>query len=75
MQQFGDMWSSDTVQYIHSSALDFEETFGNMVKTYPFYAKIVDDIKPDFIVFDQLFTIPVGIERGIKWANLVSAAM
>ena len=50
--------------------------FDGMVASYPAtYLKLVKDIKPDFILFDQLFPSPIGIDQNIKWGNLFSAAM
>ena len=46
-----------------------------LVELYPTLTKIVEDVGPDFIIFDQICSIPVGIDKGIKWANLFSFAM
>ena len=75
MQKFGETWSEDLVRYTHLCAPVLEQYFQGLVKTYPILTKVIDDIKPDFIVFDHLFSTPVGVDKGIKWANLFSAAL
>jgi len=75
MQQFAKTWSDDLVSYTHNCAPVLEMNFKGLKEMYPILNEIIDEIKPDFIIFDQLFSLPTGKDRGIPWANLFSAAL
>ena len=50
-------------------------TFNSTREAYDDLNAIVEQVQPNFIIFDMLFAIPVGKDKGIPWANLCSAAM
>jgi hypothetical protein len=75
MQYFGDTWTVNPVEYIHKSSPLLLEMFEKIKLLYPNVSQIIENIKPDLIIFDQLFALPYGKEEGIPWVNLFSAAM
>lgn len=75
IQFFGQSWSADAVKYCHESGKIMEMGFKALVDMYPIHTALIEKIKPNFLIFDQLFTVPTGIDQGIPYANLFSAAM
>ena len=76
MQQYGDTWSTDSVKYIHESAPIFDAMFQSaIVAAYDDLTKIVKEVKPSIVIYDQLFATPAGQDQGIPWANFFSCAV
>lgn len=76
MQQYGDTWSTDCVKYVHESAPIFNMMFESAIMgTYDDLTKIVKEVQPSIVIYDQLFATPVGQDQGIPWANFFSCAL
>ena len=75
MQHYGDTWSADSVKYVHESAPIFNMMFESLTAAYDDLTKIVNEVKPSIIIYDQLFATPVGQDQGIPWANFFSCAI
>jgi len=74
MNDFGPTWSSDCLKTIQVSAPIILGIFNSTRASYDDLNAIVEQVQPNFIIFDQLFSIPVG-KKSIPWANLSSTAM
>lgn len=70
IQQFGSIWSANFLESLLVATPIFAQSFDSMKASYDDFAKIVDAVQPNFIIFDHLFSMPVGKDRGIPWANL-----
>lgn len=58
MQQFGSMWSANFLESLLVATPIFAQSFDSMKSSYADLAKIVDELQPNFIIFDHLFSMP-----------------
>ena len=70
IQQFGSFWSANFLESLQTATPIFGQMLDSMKATYDDLANIVDEVKPNFIIYDHLFSMPVGKDRNIPWANL-----
>ena len=70
MQQFGALWSANSLESLLSSMPIFAQTFDSLISSYDDLSKIVDQVQPNFIIYDHIFSMAAGKDRGIPWGNL-----
>lgn len=58
MKEFGAIWSANFLESLLESMPIFAESFDSLKASYDDLSKIVDQVRPDFIVFDQPFSTP-----------------
>ena len=51
----------DRVEFVNKMAEDEFEFYEQSKLIYPEITKILQDLKPDFFIFDQIMTTPIGI--------------
>uniref|UniRef100_A0AAN0N7Z6 UDP-glycosyltransferase n=1 Tax=Polyphagotarsonemus latus TaxID=1204166 RepID=A0AAN0N7Z6_9ACAR len=74
-REFGKLWHLDTKEYIQKSTYLFTLDFEAMNNNYDQMTEMIKKLKPKFIILDNLFSYPLGVDQGIPYANLLSSAI
>lgn len=66
------VWNSPSrrIDMVDAMAGFYENFLSHVVKIYPFVTKIIQDIRPDFIIQCFQISTPLGIDQNIPWCML-----
>lgn len=75
--QYIEIWNSSDnkqIDMVNSMVNFYENYLTQMIKLYPFITKIIQNIKPDFIINCLMISTPVAIDQNIPYAKLFTCS-
>lgn len=70
-EEYVQIWNDpQTTDMVDTMANFYENFLNHICKIYPFVTKIIQDLKPDFIIQNFQLSTPVGVDQGIPYALL-----
>ena len=73
--KWGSKWAErDRLKFIYNGGHTFMNTYDESKILYSYLTKLIKELNPDLILVDSLMTLPTGINLGIPYVVILSAA-
>lgn len=72
---FGEKWAeTDRVAFVLNGGHTYRGLYEDCMRIYPRVTELIKQLKPDLILIDTIITFPTGINLGIPYVCILSAA-